>query len=87
MNIGSYQTMKKENILGFFGKYKWILLVIVVIVWSFYWFELRLANARIECTKTASEHTSKVVGSTGLMSEYTNTYNLLYKVCLSKKGL
>jgi len=73
--------MKKEKILNFLYKYKWFLLVIVIVVGSFYWFQWRPSSIKKDC----------VLETAKLLKDQRNItieeYNLLYKVCLNKKGL
>jgi len=73
--------MKKEDILFFLEKYKWFLFIILVIVSSFYWLQVRPALIKKDCYSTVAD----VMKKNG--SPTVEQYNILYKMCLNSKGL
>lgn len=73
--------MKKEKILNFLDKYKWFLFAIVIIAGSFYWFQWRPSSVKQGCVLEVGKLLK------GKPTITTEEYNLLYKICLNRKGL
>jgi len=70
-------------------EYKWfILIIILVLLLSFYWFEYRPSQIKKECSIWAVNQ-AKGGGLTAYLKENynSNVYNDYYTRCLREKGL
>ncbi|OGK18664.1 hypothetical protein A3B50_00580 [Candidatus Roizmanbacteria bacterium RIFCSPLOWO2_01_FULL_40_42] len=91
--------MKLPNVQG--GKKTY--LVLVVLCYLFYWFQLRPASIRIECDSKAKDKANKVLYERAELLEkyqrgdllkvadkglhYPDDYDRYYESCLHEKGL
>ena len=65
-------------------QYKFIILVVLIVLgFTFYWYEWRPSTISKQCNAIAVEKTKKSIGA----SSAEITYNMIYKSCLREKGL
>lgn len=72
--------MKIEKVSGFLEKYKWLLLVVLVIISYFCWFQVRPILIKRNCYFRVAKF---------LVKEELNSsaYDKFYRLCLNEKGL
>jgi hypothetical protein len=76
--------MKKES--KWLIKNKWFVLIILLFVVLFYWFQIRPATIKKDCANYSSEVVKKYEEGAS-MEEWENRYKLPYEACLHKRGL
>jgi len=80
----------KEKIKGLIkltGKYKWFLLVILIICGAFYWYEWRPSQARKECYQRIIDiQNEKYKDQEKSIDEWNEIGDFVYKNCLRKRG-
>ena len=73
-----------ETILCWMNKHKIILLIILVGIGLFYWFQLRPTQIREHCFDLATKAITKSKSDT---LNSTEDYDFLYKLCLQRNGV
>ncbi len=81
--------MKKliMEILKKLNEWKFILLVIFIVVGCFYWYELRPSIIYSRCNNEAIKETDEILGSYEYSGAGRDLYNIKYSVCLRSKGV
>ena len=61
------------------------LMVVLVIIGWFYWFQYRPSRIRAECSKTMMRAALETSDTVGKYSQ--KTYDSYYTICLTRKGI
>lgn len=72
-----------------FKQYKYIILILIVILgFAFYWFQLRPSEIRKYCSNWAAQYNGTLIGD-GVISidQSGSRYTTDYQSCLNEKGL
>ena len=72
-----------------FIKENWFkIIILLVIVGLFYWYEWRPSQIKKECFEKASDFSTEAIGKQGgSVDSFDKTYDFIYKNCLRKEGL
>lgn len=78
--------MKKEKFLIFLEKYKWFLLIAIVIVASFYWLEYRPRQIVSWCTQDSIKKVQKLAEKS-LIDPTEKDFTFAFNLCMGSNGL